>query len=152
MRRQEVQPATPRSFILLDKLLSSRVYRAAYYVHRAVLTAKVALVIAMLACILFVKLVVDNADASPPKPDYAKAYDLAMRCFVVIRADAPQAEQQAKPAFEAAVKLGKLRGFSNARIDDDFRWAISRENVKIVQNESYVTDTMATCRKLGFAS
>lgn len=149
MRQQGKPPALPRSYILLDKLLRSRVYRAAYYVHRAVLTAKVVLVIAMLACIVFVKLIVDTAHAAPPKPDYAKAYAMAARCMVYnsFYKDKPHA----LVAFDAWKKLGQLQGLENAKMNVDMDFAVLSETKKLNKDAAYRRQTQVDCRALGWA-
>ena len=63
MRRRGESPAAPRSYALLDRLLRSRIYRAAYIIHRGILIAKVAILLAALALFVFVKLVIGDAHA-----------------------------------------------------------------------------------------
>lgn len=90
-----------------------------------------------------------SVSAEPAKPDYAKAYALAMRCFVA--SGGKQDQAHARPAFDAAVKLGQAMGFENARINVDFDWAISRESAKLAKDSTYREATLATCRKFGWA-
>lgn len=90
-----------------------------------------------------------GASAESAKPDYAKAYALALRCFVVSGWQDPG--QRSKAAFDAGVKLGKLQGFGNARINADFEQAIAEEGVKLVQHADYRDGMLAACTKLGWA-
>ena len=126
-------------------------HRWAYRLWIGILATKAALLVALL-CLIGLNAAVQRAHAAEPTPvapDYAKAYALAMRCFVASGADDPQARSRA--AFDAAVKLGRAQGFENARINVDFDWAISRETQKLSRDTAYKTATLATCRKFGWA-
>lgn len=87
--------------------------------------------------------------AQPAEPDYAKAYALAMRCFVA--SGGRHDETHARPAFDAAMKLGRALGLENARINVDFDWAISRETEKLSRDPDYKEATLMICRKFGWA-
>jgi hypothetical protein len=90
------------------------------------------------------------ASQSSPAPDYASAYNYALRCYVVILSNGDRAK--ARPAFDAALRLGQLQGFTNARINVDLDWAISREAQNMRSDSAYKARTLATCRQLGWAS
>lgn len=99
---------------------------------------------------LLVLSVASGGQAAPAKPNYAKAYDYALRCFVV--SGWQNQDQRSRAAFDAGVKLGKLQGLGNARINDDFEKAIAVESVKIVQHTDYRDNLLVACRKLGWAN
>lgn len=124
---------------------------ALYYIWLGLLAVRVAVVVALLCLIAFNMIVIAaHAQAAAAKPNYAKAYDYALRCFVV--SGWQNHDQRSKAAFDAGVKLGKLQGFGNDRINADFEQAIAVEGVKIVQHTDYRDDLLVACRKLGWAN
>lgn len=91
------------------------------------------------------------ANAKPPSmTDYAKAYAMALRCTVY--SITYKDEASAKRAFDAAIGLGKLQGFSDAKVNDDFNAAIARETVRLRQEAGYPTKTRADCKALSWAT
>lgn len=90
--------------------------------------------------------------AAPAKaaPDYAAAYDHAVRCFVVSGINKDRVGSRA--AFDAALRLGQLQGLSNAEINVGLDWAIPRETENIRRDPTYKERILARCRQLGFAS
>lgn len=84
---------------------------------------------------------------SRPAPSYAKAYSYALKCFVVSGADDPQA--RSRVAYDAAMRLGRLLNFDDARIIDDFHTAIAQESVNILRQPGYKDQMLADCRRLG---
>lgn len=88
--------------------------------------------------------------AAPAKPDYAKAYDLAVRCFVVSGWD--DAHQHSRAAYDAAIKFGRAQGLTDRGVNDDFERAIATEGVKMTQHAEYRDQMLAACGKLGWAS
>lgn len=124
------------------------VHRIAYRIWLALLAARVAVVVAALA-ILTLDAVISRAHAQTAQPDYAQAYAMAMRCMVfnTYYKDDPHA----RLAFDAAVRLGHLQGFTNTRLNDDIDAAIARESVQFHQHADYRQQTQVNCRALGWA-
>ena len=85
----------------------------------------------------------------PARPDYAKAYNYALRCFALTSADAQASDATSKPAFDAATKLGTLQGFDNRRINADFSRTSAQEIIKLANSDSYRQQLLADCRRLG---
>lgn len=121
-----------------------------YYIWLGLLAARVAIVVALLCLIAFNMIVVRaQAQAAPAKPNYAKAYGYALRCFAV---NGDDSESGARAAYDAGKKLGRLQWLSDQRITQDFKKAIAIENVKIAQDGGYRQSLLAQCRQLGLAN
>jgi hypothetical protein len=80
-------------------------------------------------------------------PDYAAAYQYALRCFVVNQQD----EASQRVAYDAALKLGRLQGRTDKQISQDFHQSIATESVRIGKSAAYQRQLLAECRKIGMA-
>lgn len=90
------------------------------------------------------------AASAQSAPDYATAYNHAVRCFAVSSINRDRAG--ARPAFDAAVRLGQLQGMTSAEVKVALDYGISREAENIRRDASYKGRTLAQCRKLGWAT
>lgn len=81
------------------------------------------------------------------RQSYNQAYTYAIHCFLANSAIHDSAG--AKPAFDAAMKLGRALGYSNRRLNSDF--ADGGEMVKLARSDTYLHQTLADCAKLGMA-
>ncbi|HEY4942286.1 MAG TPA: hypothetical protein VII56_12735 [Rhizomicrobium sp.] len=91
----------------------------------------------------------------------AMAYEASMKCFVANghaiglrkragdEAKAALSEAKARQSFDTAQKLGRLLGFSDDRINQDFALAQTRELPPMVTDDSYFLKAVATCKALG---
>ena len=89
------------------------------------------------------------------------AYQLAMKCYVasgVARGDNLDAgnteyanifEADARKAFDLAVKLGNVLGYSGSRQNQDFGMAEAQELPRFVKDKAYLKQTLATCKAAG---
>ncbi len=90
-----------------------------------------------------------------------EAYDSAMQCFVANMTAAGQRrekgdtekgalyEANARRSFDGAVNLGKALGLSGAAVRHDFDDALAQDMPKMVHDQDYFVQTVATCRGLG---
>lgn len=88
------------------------------------------------------------APATASAQDYRQAYVYALRCLAATSAarDAPGS----KRAFDAAMRLGRLLGYDNRRLNYDFENNV--EIVKMARSDAYLRQTLRDCAKLGLAS
>jgi hypothetical protein len=80
-------------------------------------------------------------------PDYGPAYRLALRCFIV-NADIDD-DSGAKLAFDAAMKLGRMQGFDNVRLNHDLDAATATELVRLKTENGYREHQRAMCTRAG---
>lgn len=90
-----------------------------------------------------------TAQAQSSGDGSAAAYRYALRCFV---ATGRQDEAGARVSYNAALRLGRAQGFTNARINADFADTMSTENLRIARSEAYRQQLLSECRRLGMAS
>lgn len=90
-----------------------------------------------------------SAMATPPAPDYARAYAMAARCMVFNTY--VHDEAMARVAFDAWKRLGELQGLTNRKMNDDMTWAVANENVQLHQHADYRAQMQVDCRALGWA-
>jgi hypothetical protein len=79
-----------------------------------------------------------------------KAYEYALRCFVVDGTYGDQAG--ARTAFDAAMTLGRKQNLTNRQLNADLDHWTATEQVMTIQHPDYKSQIIATCRKLGLAS
>ncbi len=103
-----------------------------------------------------------GAQAAPPDAQaYHKAYEYALRCFAANAAainrpdltngrSAASLDATGKLAFDAALKLGRLQGYDNARLNRDIDQYGHAEVAQMAKNDAYLRQALADCAKLGF--
>jgi hypothetical protein len=79
-----------------------------------------------------------------------KAYEYALRCFVVDTKNNDEAG--ARIAFDAAMNLGHRQNLTNRQLNADLDHWTATELVLTVQHPGYKAGLVATCKKLGLAS
>jgi hypothetical protein len=90
-----------------------------------------------------------SAMATPPAPDYARAYAMAARCMVFNGYN--NDTEMARVAFDAWKRLGELQGLNDTRMSDDMTRAVANETVQFHQHADYREQTRVDCRALGWA-
>lgn len=79
-----------------------------------------------------------------------KAYVEAQRCFFATSATGDTVS--ARISFDAAMKLGKMQGFTNRKLNQDFDKVREMEAKNVAREDStYLAYMLRTCRALGLA-
>lgn len=124
--------------------------------------AKLALLIAAL-CLLVLDAIIARAHAQTSigaaQPDFSGAYSAALTCWranIGARQEFPAQEskftQGSKLSFDAVVKLGRMLGYDNARLNADFGTpAASPEERAMIGNPARLAAKIEECQKLGLA-
>lgn len=100
--------------------------------------------------LLIADAVIGRANAQSVRPDYGKAYTMALRCMVF--SSYSKDEAHARTAFDAWKRLGQLQGLENARMNVDMDFAVSLETKKFHDDAAYRQQTQVDCRALGWAA
>lgn len=136
--------------MIAERFFGSRAYRVLYRIWLALLTVKVAIVIAMLACILFVKLVIGSVHAAPPKSKNATAkdhaYTMTLMCAVVASHD--RSDGDILRTMDAVRKMGKAKGYDGKRVASDMITMASVVGDRLRTDPNYIDDNREICRKL----
>lgn len=147
MRRQA---NFPRALMIAERFFGSRAYGVLYHIWLALLTVKVAIVIALLACILFVKLVIGSADAAPSKSKNAtakdRAYTLTLMCATF--ASDGDNDRDILRTMDAVRKLGKAKGYDDKRLANDLGTMASVVGDRLRTEPDYIDKNREICRKL----
>lgn len=106
--------------------------------------------VAALIGVLIADPVLSGAHAQSARPDYAKAYTMALRCMVF--SSYSKDEAHARAAFDAWKRLGQLQGVENARMNVDMDFAVSHETKKFHDDAAYRQQTQVDCHALGWAA
>jgi hypothetical protein len=85
--------------------------------------------------------------ASPTQ--YQKAYDYALRCFIVTSLG--EAPNSGRTAYDGAIKLAHLQGLSDQQIMDDYHLTLAEEAIKINRSPQYKQQLIEECQKIGLA-
>lgn len=138
------------------------VHRIAYRTWLALLAARIAILIAALA-ILALDAAITRAHAQTAngaaQPDFSAAYSAALTCWranIGARQEFPAQEskftQGSKLSFDAVVKLGRLLGYDNARLNADFGSpAATPDERAMIGNPARLAAKIEECQKLGLA-
>lgn len=99
--------------------------------------------------------------AQDPTYGQRKAYEYAMRCFVVGGLSMPDKAQdptgaltspireKARKAYDTAFLMGAKLGYSKAKISDDFDGAQGAEMRLMMANPGYMARARADCVRIG---
>lgn len=87
-------------------------------------------------------------DAGSQRQSYERAYGHALRCYFANGAIKDEAAGQR--SFDAVVKVGRLLGYENRRLNTDLGDRL--DLLKMVQNGAYLDQVLAECQRLGLAN
>lgn len=104
--------------------------------------------IVYLACVLASTHAVLAASSPTQRQKLEQAYGHALRC---LNANAARKNTAgAKLSFDAAMKLGRLLGYDNRRLNADFE--LGPEMAKMARNDAYLQQALQDCAQLGLTS
>jgi len=138
------------------------VHRVAYRIWLVLLAARVAILVAALAILAF-DAVISRAHAQAAngaaQPDFTAAYSAALTCWRTnsgARQEFPALDskftQGSKLSFDAVMKLGRLLGYDNTRLNADLGLpAATPDERAMIGNPARLAAKIEECQKLGLA-